>query len=255
MRVKKSSFLAPALILTLTLTLILFLYFSIHELSLNKVTMSFFDTMLLKKPLDQLGVDKNALFSDPQAYLSNNPLKFQPVKPWLMMLLLVIICPAAVLLTTLIFPFAWEIPVLCAIGFALLIAIPGLLVNNREEMTIDTNGVTVTMKGKTVHAPWTVFNINGVSDLSGGVEIKLPVEMKYVNDVVMTDTYGSETRGLAIKAYHFRWLPNQEMVGMRNFYPMGAADMAEMIRRVALTLGHQAPPPMPQDASPEQPSA
>ena len=207
--------------------------------------MGFLDVLLLKKGLDQLGVDKNALFSDPESYLKANPLEFDRIKPYLLALLLIVMCPIPVILIgEFLFPFDWLIPAAAAATFGVLLSIAIVFIDTKEKLIVNEKGISMSMRGKTVFAPWTFFNQQGQSDLKAGVEVKVPINATYINDVVMTDAAGNETRGHDIKTAHFRIVltKDQEMVALRNFYPFGAVDMAEMIRRVALTLGHQQPP-------------
>ncbi len=211
--------------------------------TITTAIMGLLDVLLLKTNLEKLGVDKNALFSDPASYLKDSPLKFTAVRPWLLMIILIVLLPIPIILIAEFFyPFDWMIPAICAASFGVLISIPVLFINSNEELIVDSKGVSFSMKGKTVQTPWTLFNRQGNSDLKASILVKVPINPDYVNDVVMTDKNGKETRGSEIKSNHFNWMLQEEMVALRNFYPFGAADMAEMIRRVALTIGHQQPP-------------
>lgn len=201
---------------------------------------AFMDFMLLKKPIDKLGVDKNALFSDPQQYLTNQPITFKRVRPWLMMVFLLILMPVLpIVIGEVLIKYDWTMTSIICGCIAALVAIPALIIDTKEELHVTAQGISISLNGKTVVAPWSLFNKHGQSDLSAGIEVKMPINTQFINDVVMTDKQGTETRGNAIKAPHFRWDFKKEMVGLRNFWPMGAADFAEMIRRIALTLGHQ----------------
>lgn len=210
--------------------------------------MPFMDTMMMKKSLPLIGVDRNALFSDPKAYLKENPIVMHPVKPWLLVLMIIILLPLLTFVTgKLLLGQNW-ITATCitgGIGFALGLAM--LFINHKEECRIDETGMTLEFRNIKVKAPWEVFNKDGTSKLDAGLVIEVPVNLKKWDQVVFT-TNGESKSGEGLTAPHFRLMAGKEMVAIRNFYPLGATDFAELIRRVALTLGHQEPPAPPAEA-------
>ena len=194
---------------------------------------------LLAKSLEGMGVDRAALFADPKTYLSNQPVILTRSKSILPQLIIGLVVPGLVALTCLIFNFEWALPTVIAMVVMMALFVPSLFADQQEECVIDDLGVNFLRKRSKVHAPWSLFNQEGHSDLLTGLFIKMPANMASIEDVTQMDDKGRTLHGKAVKAPNFRLYPDEEKVGIKNVYPIKAEDMAELIRRVALTIGHQ----------------
>jgi len=201
--------------------------------------MALMDFLLMKRSLDRFGVDRSALFADPAQYLSRNPVVLTARKPYSLFILLVFFAPLITFAVTFGLDQPWEMPTVATLGVSVLLVLPGILINNQEECIIDEKGITLSMRGRTVKAPWVFFNQPGTSNLSPGHYIKIPINLDHRKDLKLLQKDGSSIEGSAVKASHFRISEKDEKVNLRNYYRLGATDLAELIRRVALTLGHQ----------------
>jgi hypothetical protein len=116
-----------------------------------------------------------------------------------------------------------------------------LFLLTKQEMTLDSKGITIQQGKRILHAPWIVFNTQGQSGLKNPTVVKIPVSLAHIDAVSATDGRGNTKKGNEINVNFFKWNTKNERVLISNLYPLTATDMAEMIRRIALTIGHQQP--------------
>jgi hypothetical protein len=214
--------------------------------TLQTAAMGFFDLMLLKSDLAKQGVDKGELFSDPETYLAATPLKFTSVRPWPMALFyFVTLSTLPYLLVTYVnLPFSEVVTLIVPMvgwGLGILALVVLMFLLPKQEMTVDAKGITIQQGQRTLHAPWKFFNTQGQSGLKSPTVVKIPVSLDFVEDVTATDGRGNTKSGEEINVNFFRWNLGRERVQISNLYPLTGTDLAEMIRRIALTIGHQQP--------------
>lgn len=208
--------------------------------------MGFFDVMLLKSDLNKQGVDKAALFSDPESYLAEKPLVLKSVRPWPMAILyfLVLSLVPFLLVTYVDMPIsesmAFTVQIM-GLGLGILSLLMLLVLLPKQELTVDPKGITIRQRGKVLHAPWEVFDVQGQSGLKSPTIVKIPINITHIDAVSLSDSTTTVQHGEQINVPFFKWELKKEMVSIQNLYALTAADMAEMIRRIALTIGHQQP--------------
>ena len=105
-------------------------------------------------------------------------------------------------------------------------------------MEMDRDGIRFMKDGHVITTPWSFYNQEGRSDLKP-FSIEIPVNVTVLEEISLVRADGKVSKGAQVTANHFKVKLKKERLQLRNFYPLKSADFAELIRRVALTMGHQ----------------